>query len=186
MNIISAPCCRPGRAYLSPACRWFVMLVVGLAGVSTPMRAYNIFLANNDTVAHIVLITEPTSSHKVFRLRLPPGAYLALPFEYAAPSDNKLNVVWNDSTGAANVTNLIDVVDDYIISLSITSDGVAQLTTSVRPPTVRPTSAFLHDSFATLLGSMLALGVTCGGTVFSVRFLWRFFQHLIGTATWKD
>lgn len=42
------------------------------------------------------------------------------------------------------------------------------------------------DDVITVAAATMATGVTCGGTVFAVRFLWRLFQRLLGESTWRE
>jgi len=42
------------------------------------------------------------------------------------------------------------------------------------------------EKIIVVAGATMALGVTVGGLIFSVRFLWRFFQNLLGGSTWRE
>jgi len=42
------------------------------------------------------------------------------------------------------------------------------------------------DDIITVTAKMLGLGVMIGGLIFCTRFLWRFYQKLLGAATWTD
>jgi len=42
------------------------------------------------------------------------------------------------------------------------------------------------DDIIVVAAATMALGVTLGGLPFAVRFLWRFFQKLLGGSTWRE
>lgn len=85
-----------------------------------------------------------------------------------------------------------NIVDTYLSTDVTVTDGesVSVYVASTNSVTVHDSdSSYINTDLSQmfiLFGKFLALGVTCGGLVFSSRFLWRFFQKLLGAPTWRE
>lgn len=136
-----------------------------------PISVYVVVVNMGDPIPTATLVSIPPGST---RFEMPHAAIWvgkngddpdSLPYAWVTGGNYDFSLIWNADDSYPAYYN----ETDHFPSASTPEDSELNM----------------FDLFE-VVARMMVFGVVCGSTVFAVRFLWRFFQRLLGESTWRE